>query len=296
MAKVGFIGLGTMGSGMAGSLLAAGHQVSVYNRTADKAAPLARRGATVAGSAAEAVAGADFVMYCLANDAAVAAVALGEGGVIAGAAAGAIVIDLSTVSPELGAREHTAAQARGLRFLDAPVFGSKAEAAAGGLWVVVGGREEDFEAARPVLEPISATLHYMGPATSGNKMKLVGNLCVAAQLQSLGDALTLAAKSGLNPRDVIGVLDVTDFRTPIYSAVGRNVVAGDYAPAFALHLLLKDLGLMQDFAEEVGVDLPVVGITKKVAEQGVESGLGDLNASSIIKVISGNAGVDLTEA
>ena len=102
--------------------------------------------------------------------------------------------------------------------------GRQGEAANGGLWIVVGGAKEDFEAARVVLEPISETLHYMGPATSGNKMKLVGNLCVGAQLQSLGDALTLAAKAGLNPADVVGVLDVTDFKTPIYAGVGRAVL------------------------------------------------------------------------
>ena len=293
MAKIGFIGLGTMGSGMVRNLLQAGHQVRVFNRTADRIDPLVEAGAQAAESVADAATGAEFVMYCLSNDAAVEAVALGEAGAIVNADPGALVIDLSTISPGLGAREHEAAAERGVRFLDAPVFGSKGEAANGGLWIVVGGAKEDFEAARAVLEPISETLHYMGPATSGNKMKLVGNLCVGAQLQSLGDALTLAAKAGLNPADVVGVLDVTDFKTPIYAGVGRAVIAGDYDPAFALKLLVKDLGLMQDFASEVGVDLPVVGITKGLAEQGLAAGLGERNASAVIKVISDNAGVDL---
>jgi 3-hydroxyisobutyrate dehydrogenase-like beta-hydroxyacid dehydrogenase len=109
-----------------------------------------------------------------------------------------------------------------VRFLDAPVFGSRNEAAEGGLWVVVGGAKEDFEQARTVLEPVSATLHYMGEAGNGARMKLVGNLLVAAQLQSLGDALTLARRSGLDLEDVLGVFDVTDFRSPIYSGVGRR--------------------------------------------------------------------------
>ena len=194
----------------------------------------------------------------------------------------------------MSAREHAAAEERGLRFLDAPVFGSKTEAQTGGLWVVVGGRRDDYEAAMPVLEPISETTHYMGPATSGCKMKLVGNLCVAAQMQSLGDALTLAAKSGLDPSDVVDVLDVTDFKTPIYSGVGRNVIRGDYSKSFALELLLKDLWLIEDFSHAVGVDLPVLDTTMRLAQFGVNRGMGDLNASSIIKIISASAGVDLT--
>ena len=294
MAKVAFIGLGTMGSGMSGNLLAAGHEVTVFNRTPERADRLADQGAAVESNLAEAVKGAGFVMYCLSDDAAVAEVALGPDGVMANADPTAIVIDLSTISPAMSAREHAAAQERGIRFLDAPVFGSKAESESGGLWVVVGGRREDYEAAMPVLEAISQTTHYMGPATSGCKMKLVGNLCVAAQMQSLGDALTLAAKSGLDPSDVVDVLDVTDFRTPIYSGVGRDVIRGDYSRSFALDLLLKDLWLIEDFSHSVGVDLPVLDTTMRLAQFGVNRGMGDLNASSIIKVISASAGVDLT--
>ncbi|NLH68949.1 MAG: NAD(P)-dependent oxidoreductase [Brooklawnia sp.] len=294
MAKVAFIGLGTMGSGMSGNLLAAGHEVTVFNRTPERADRLADQGAAVESNLAEAVKGAEFVMYCLSDDAAVAEVALGPDGVMANADPTAIVIDLSTISPAMSAREHAAAQERGIRFLDAPVFGSKAESESGRLWVVVGGRREDYEAAMPVLEAISQTTHYMGPATSGCKMKLVGNLCVAAQMQSLGDALTLAAKSGLDPSDVVDVLDVTDFRTPIYSGVGRDVIRGDYSRSFALDLLLKDLWLIEDFSHSVGVDLPVLDTTMRLAQFGVNRGMGDLNASSIIKVISASAGVDLT--
>ena len=294
MAKVAFIGLGTMGSGMASNLLTAGHEVTVFNRTPERADRLAGQGAAVVSSLSEAVKDAEFVMYCLSDDTAVEDVALGADGVMVNADPAAIVIDLSTISPAMSAREHAAAEERGLRFLDAPVFGSKTEAQTGGLWVVVGGRRDDYEAAMPVLEPISETTHYMGPATSGCKMKLVGNLCVAAQMQSLGDALTLAAKSGLDPSDVVDVLDVTDFKTPIYSGVGRNVIRGDYSKSFALELLLKDLWLIEDFSHIVGVDLPVLDTTMRLAQFGVNRGMGDLNASSIIKIISASAGVDLT--
>jgi 3-hydroxyisobutyrate dehydrogenase-like beta-hydroxyacid dehydrogenase len=293
MARVAFLGLGTMGRGMVRNLLQAGHDVTVFNRSEERLAEVTELGARAAPSAAEAVRDAEFVMYCLADDRAVEEVVLAEGGLVAHVPQDSLVIDLSTVSPQTGLREHAAYEARGVRFLDAPVFGSRGETNAGGLWVVVGGRAEDVEAARPVLEPISATLHHMGGPGAGHRMKLVGNLLVASQLQALGDALTLARKSGLDLEAVLGVLDVTDFRTPIYSGVGRRVLDGDYAPDFALKLLVKDLRLIGDFAQEVEVSLPAAQVTTRVAEKALEEGLGEENASALIKVVAEEAGVDL---
>lgn len=293
MSRVAFIGLGTMGHGMVSNLLRAGHDVTVHNRTPERAQAVVALGARSAPSLEEAVSGTGFVMYCLADDRAVDEVVFDEGGLVDIVAPGTLVIDLSTISPATGLREHEAFSARGVRFLDAPVFGSRNEAAAGGLWVVVGGSQEDFAAARAVLEPIAESLHYMGKAGNGNRMKLVGNLLVAAQLQSLGDALILARRSGLDLDDVLGVLDVTDFRTPIYSGVGRRVLADDYAPDFALKLLVKDLHLIAGLAEVVGVDLPTLSVTTEAAEAAVRDGWGDENASAVIKALARRAGVDL---
>jgi len=293
MSQVAFLGLGTMGQGMVRNLLRAGHSVTVYNRSPERAEEVVEAGARQASSAAEAVKGAEYVMYCFADDRAVEDVVLSDGGLAEVVDQSALVIDLSTITTDTGLREHEAYRPRGVRFLDAPVFGSRNEAAQGGLWVVVGGAEDDFEKARPVLEPISETLHYMGEAGNGNRMKLVGNLLVAAQLQSLGDGLTLARRSGLDLKDVLGVLDVTDFKTPIYSGVGRRVLEGDYAPDFALKLLVKDLHLIAGQAESVGVDLPALKVTTEAAEAGVQDGWGDENASAVIKVLAQRAGVDL---
>lgn len=293
MSNVAFLGLGTMGQGMVRNLLRAGHKVTVYNRTPERSAPLVEAGAAAAATVAEAVNGAEIVMYCFADDQAVEEVVLGENGVASLVPEGALVIDLSTISVETGLREHEAYRARGVRFLDAPVFGSRNEAAEGGLWVVVGGEESVFESARPVLEPIAETLHYMGEAGSGHRMKLVGNLLVAAQLQSLGDALTLARKSGLDLHKVLGVVDVTDFRTPIYSGVGPRVLADDYAPDFALKLLVKDLHLIAEQAKAAGVDLPALAVTTDAAESGLAQGWGDENASAVVKAIARRAGVAL---
>lgn len=293
MTRVAFLGVGTMGSGMIANLLAAGHNVTVYNRSPERAEEVVVKGATRAATIADAVRGADYVMYCLADDGAVEQVVLGPGGVAESVAQSSLVIDLSTISPELGMREHEEYARRGVRFLDAPVFGSRNEAADGGLWIVVGGAEADFESALPVLEPIAETLHYMGEAGSGNRMKLVGNLLVASQLHALGEALTLARKADLDLEAVLGVLAVTDFRTPIYAGAGRRLLSDDHSPDFALDLMVKDLGLVARMAEQAGVELPTAVAAATAAQEGVEHGWGGQNASALAKVIALRAGVRL---
>jgi 3-hydroxyisobutyrate dehydrogenase-like beta-hydroxyacid dehydrogenase len=293
MAQVAFLGLGTMGQGMVRNLLQAGHAVTVHNRTPERMKPAVELGARAASAVGDAVEDADYVMYCLADDQAIEEVVLRKGGLVDTVSPGTMVIDLSTISVDMGLREHAAFGDRGVRFIDAPVFGSRNEAAGGGLWVVVGGARENFEQARAVLEPISESLHYMGEAGNGYRMKLVGNLLVAAQLQSLGDALTLADRTGLKLADVLSVLDVTDFRTPIYSGVGRRVLERDYAADFALKLLVKDLHLIKELADSAGVELPTLATTTEAAEAGVEQGWGEENASAVIKLLAQRAGADL---
>lgn len=293
MSSVTFLGLGTMGRGMVRNLLAAGHDVTVHNRTPERAGEVIDLGARLADSVAEAVEGAEFVMYCFADDRALEDVVLGHGGLVEHVAPRSLVIDLSTVSVETVLREHAAYEQQGVRFLDAPVFGSRTEAAEGGLWVLVGGGPDDVDAAQPVLKPIASTVHHIGGAGDGARMKLVGNLLVASQLRGLGDALTLARKSGLDLDAVLGVLDVTDFRTPIYSGVGPRVLEDDYAPDFALSLLVKDLHLIAKQAAAVGVELPTLPAATEAAEAAVNKGWGNENASAMIKVIAERAGIDL---
>jgi 3-hydroxyisobutyrate dehydrogenase-like beta-hydroxyacid dehydrogenase len=186
MTRIAYLGLGTLGLGMVKNLLAAGHDVTVWNRSEAPTKEAADVGATVATTVGSTVDGAEVVMCCFSDDRAIDAVVLGEGGLASVVDNSSIVIDLSTISPENSAEEREAFEARDVRFLDSPVFGSRGEAAAGGLWVVIGGDEATFEDVRNVLEPISETLHYMGPGGSGVRMKLVGNLVVASRLLALG--------------------------------------------------------------------------------------------------------------
>lgn len=287
--NVAVLGLGTMGAPMAANLAAAGHALTVWNRSASPAPDGARRAASIA----EAVAGQDVVLVCVADDAAARAVVLGRDGALAHAGPGTVVVDMSTVSAAVSDEEHAQAARAGVPFLDAPVFGSRGEAAAGGLWVVVGGDAAVLAQVRPVLEAVAASVHHLGPAGSGTRMKLVGNLLVAAQLQSLGEALTLAAAAGLDLDRVLDVVDVTDFRTPIYSGVGRAVRDGDYAPAFALRLMRKDAGLIQELAEQVGAPVPGVRVVTETLDAALEAGFGELHASALVRVLSARAGVTL---
>ncbi|MBG6215416.1 3-hydroxyisobutyrate dehydrogenase-like beta-hydroxyacid dehydrogenase [Cryobacterium sp. CAN_C3] len=294
MTEIAFLGLGTMGLGMVKNLLSAEHKVTVWNRSEPPIAEAIAAGATSAPSVAAAVKGADIVMYCLSNDAAVRAVVLEEGGLASVVDSSSIVIDLSTISPEASAAEREAYEANGVRFLDAPVFGSRGEANSGGLWIVVGGDVDVFDEAKNVLEPISETVHLMGPGGSGVRMKLVGNLVVASQLLALGESLALAAKSGLNLQKVLEVLEVTDFRSPIFDGVGPAVLADDYAPSFALKLMQKDIGLIQDFASGLGAAVPSVTAAAHYVNAAMEAGWSEQNASALIKALAAESGVSLS--
>jgi len=293
MTHIAFLGLGTMGLGMVKNLLAAGHVVTVWNRSAAPVQTAVTAGARSAATVALAVKGADIVMYCFSDDVAVRAVVLGEDGLAAVVDSRSLVIDLSTISPEASAAERDAYETRGIRFLDAPVFGSRGEANEGGLWIVVGGDQNTFNDARTVLEPISATVHLMGPGGSGVRMKLVGNLVVASQLLALGESLTLAAKAGLDLHKVLDVLKVTDFRSPIFDGVGPAVLADDYSPSFALKLMQKDVRLIHDFAADLGVAVPSASAAGQYVDAAMAAGWAEQNASALIKAVATDAGVEL---
>lgn len=294
MATVAMLGLGIMGHGMAHNLLRAGHSVTVWNRTPGRALDLIDDGAVEAETIALAVADADFVLYCLSDDAAVRAVVLGPGGLAQVVSTNSIVVDLSTISPEASAEERAAFDERDVRFVDAPVFGSKGEAREGGLWVVAGGETEVVQAARGVLDAISSSVHHVGGPGSGVRMKLVGNLIVASQLLALGEALTFARKAGLDLDVVLEVLSVTDFRSPIFDGVGGAVLEGDYSPSFALALMQKDTRLIKAFAAEC--DSPVAGleVAAGYVDEAIAAGFGAENASALIKAIAARADVTLS--
>ena len=291
--KISYVGLGTMGAGMASNLLKAGYQLAVWDRTAAKCAPFGRKGARVAKTPADAVRDADLVMYSLSDDEAVEKVVFGEQGILSAIAAGQIAVDMSTVLPATSIREQEAYAKRGADFLDAPVFGSKNESAKGKLWVLAAGKKEVFEKVKPVLEKLGQTVHYLGNNGNATAMKLVGNLIVALELEALAEGLVLARKAGLDLKTVMEVVKVADFRSPLLVGNGDNILKRDFSTYFALQLMLKDAKLIQEFSESLSSPIPALRVVQKNLEDAVGLGFGNENVSALIKALEKEAGVEV---
>jgi 3-hydroxyisobutyrate dehydrogenase-like beta-hydroxyacid dehydrogenase len=291
--KISYLGLGTMGAGMASNLLKAGYKLTVWNRSAEKCKPFARKGARVAESPADAVRDADLVIYMLSNDRAVEEVVFGANGLLAGIKEGQIAMDMSTVLPATSLREQEAYSKRGVDFLDAPVFGSKNESANAELWIMAAGKRDTFEKVKPVLLHLGQTVHYFGKNGNAVAMKLVGNLIVALELEALSEGLVLAQKAGLDLNTVMEVVKVADFRSPLLVSNGQNILKRDFSTSFALKLMLKDAGLIDKFAGDVQSPIPGLRVVEKNLKAAVALGFEKENASAVIKALEKEAGVEV---
>jgi 3-hydroxyisobutyrate dehydrogenase-like beta-hydroxyacid dehydrogenase len=282
---IAYLGLGTMGSGMASNLLKAGYHLAVWNRSAEKCEPFARKGARVAATPADAVHDVDLIMYSLSNEQAIEEVVFGGKGILSGIKEGQIAMDMSTVLPATSLREQEAYAKGGVDFVDAPVFGSKQEAADAKLWIMAAGNKAIFEKVKPVLEHLGQTVHYLGKNGNAAAMKLVGNLIVALELEALAEGLVLAQKAGLDLNTVMEVVKVADFRSPLLVSNGRNILKRDFSPSFALKLMLKDADLIERFAKSLGSPIPALRVVQKNLESAVALGFGRENASAVIKAL-----------
>jgi 3-hydroxyisobutyrate dehydrogenase-like beta-hydroxyacid dehydrogenase len=290
---IAYLGLGTMGSGMASNLLKVGYEVTIWNRTAEKCKPFARKGGRVANTPADAVRDVDLVMYCLSNENAVEEVVFGRKGILSAIQAGQIAIDMSTVLPATSLREEKAYAKRGVDFLDAPVFGSKQESAKAKLWIMAAGNKDIFEKVKPVLEHLGQTVHYFGKNGNATSMKLVGNLVVALEMEALAEGLVLAQKAGLDLNTVMEVVKVADFRSPLLASNGQNILKRDFSTSFALKLMLKDAGLIEKFGESLKSPIPALRVVEKNLAAAVVLGFGQENASALIKALEKEAGVEV---
>jgi len=290
---ISYLGLGTMGSGMASNLLKTGYELTVWNRSAEKCEPFARKGARVADTPADAVRDVDLVIYMLSNDQAVDEVVFGANGILSGIKEGQIAMDMSTVLPAASLREEEAYAKRGVDFLDAPVFGSKNESADAKLWIMAAGNKAIFEKVKPVLQHLGQTVHYFGKNGNATAMKLVGNLIVALELEALSEGLVLARKAGLDLRTVMEVVKVADFRSPLLVSNGQNILKRDFSTSFALKLMLKDAGLIEKFAGSLRSPIPGLRVVEKNLESAVALGFEKENASAVIKALEKEAGVEV---
>jgi 3-hydroxyisobutyrate dehydrogenase-like beta-hydroxyacid dehydrogenase len=288
---ISYLGLGTMGSGMAANLFKAGYKLTVWNRNAEKCEAFGRKGAGVADTPADAIRDAELVMYCLSNDEAVEEVVFGAKGILSGIKEGQVAVDMSTVLPATSLREQEAYAKRGVDFLDAPVFGSKQESAEAKLWIMAAGNRAIFEKVKPVLEHLGQTVHYLGKNGNATAMKLVGNLMVALELEALAEGLVLAQKAGLDLNTVMEVVKVADFRSPLLVGNGQNILKRDFSPSFALELMLKDASLIEKFAESLQSPTPALRVVQENLESAVALGFGKENASAVIKALERESGV-----
>jgi 3-hydroxyisobutyrate dehydrogenase-like beta-hydroxyacid dehydrogenase len=261
--KVGFIGLGHMGAGMAANLLKAGHDVIVYNRTRTKIEALVAQGARAAASVSDACSG-DAVMTMLANDDAVESVVFSDGSIIGSLPTAAIHISSSTISVALSERLEAAHAKAGQRFVAAPVFGRPDVAAAGQLFVVAAGSPDAVEAAAPLFDAIGERTFVVSETPkAANLVKLSGNFLLASVIESLGEAMALIGKAGIDRRQYLEVLTSTLFSAPVYKTYGGLIAGGRFEPAgFAAPLGQKDIRLTLAAAEDLRVPLPLASLLR----------------------------------
>jgi 3-hydroxyisobutyrate dehydrogenase-like beta-hydroxyacid dehydrogenase len=261
--KVGFIGIGNMGLGMAGSLLKAGHELTVYNRTPDKAKPLAEKGAHMAASVAGACKG-DVVITMLADDSAVESVVFGDAGILANSSKGAIHISSSTMSVAL-ADKLTAEHAKnGQGFVSAPVFGRPEAAAAAKLFIVAAGATDAVDACMPLLEAMGQrTFRFGEKPSNANLVKISGNFMISSTIETLSEAMALVAKGGLEQHQYLDFLTSTLFNAPIYKTYGTLIADKKFKPAgFSAPLGLKDTRLALAAGEALRVPLPLANLVR----------------------------------
>ncbi len=292
MDRVGFVGLGTMGTAMAANLARAGFPLTVWNRTPGRAEDLKALGATEAATPAELGRNADIVVSCVADTPDVEAVLLGADGVAAGAAEGTLIIDCSTISPSAtrGFGERLAEQ--GIRMIDAPVSGGSEGAQKATLTIFLGGEAADVERGRPVLEAMGKTITHLGPLGSGQAAKAVNQVILAGGYLGVAEGIVLAIKAGLDPEQLVQALSGGAARSWVLENRSARMIANDYPLGFKTALHRKDLGIALQLAQEVGAALPVSALCAQVETGLIAQGHGDEDMSSVARTVRALSGLE----
>lgn len=285
--RVGFLGLGIMGGSMAANLVKAGHDVTVWNRSAGKQVT----GAKPAASPREAAAGAEVIWICVSDTAAVEEVLFGAEGAIESLAKGAIVVDSSTISPSASLKFAERIRQRGGDFLDAPVTGSKIGAAEGTLIFIVGGKAETIEKVRPLFNAMGKTVLHMGENGKGLAAKLGMNLMIALIYQGFAEALTLATKLGVEERKLFSLIQSSMVRSGVVDYKMPFIEKRDFSANFPLRLMHKDIRLMLEAAKENGVELPGLDTVNRIYDEAETQGYRDLDYAATLLTVERRAGV-----
>ena len=285
--KLAFLGLGVMGFPMAGHLARAGHEVTVYNRSAAKAAKWVETyGGKSAETPAQAAQGAELVMMCVGNDNDVRAVGAGNNGALSGMARGAILVDHTTASAEVAREIFAAAKERGVGFLDAPVSGGQAGAENGKLTIMVGGEPAVFARAESVLATYARAVTLMGGPGSGQLTKMVNQICIAGLVEALSEGIHFAMRAGLDPSLVIDVISKGAAQSWQMENRGKTMIAGKFDFGFAVDWMRKDLAICLTEARSNGARLPITAIVDQFYAQVQARGGGRWDTSSLIRLLN----------
>ena len=288
--SIGFIGLGIMGGAMAANVLHAGYDLTVWNRTPGRITPLAEAGAAVAADPADLAARSDVIITCVSDTPDVEAVILGPGGVIEGARPGALVIDCSTISPEATRTIAARLKQKGVHLLDAPVSGGSEGAARGTLSIMLGGDADQVARALPVLQTMGQTITHVGGQGAGQMAKLVNQVLVVVTMQGVAEALLLAEAGGLDLERTLAAVGGGAAGSWMLNNRGPQVIRRDWRPGFTVDLQQKDLRLVLEAADELGIPLPSTALVFQFYRTLQQRGLGGEGNHALVKALEQLAG------
>jgi 3-hydroxyisobutyrate dehydrogenase len=290
--NVAFIGMGTMGAAMALNILKAGHPVTVHNRSRDREEPVARAGARRAASPKEAVREADIVITCVSDTPDVEAVVLGENGIVQGAKAGAIVVDMSTISPSATRRMADRLAEKGIRMLDAPVSGGSEGAQKGTLTIMVGGEAEAVAQAMPVLSAMGKSITHVGPCGAGQLTKAINQVIISGVYLAVAEGMALGLKAGVDMEKVVQALAGGAAGSWVLNYRAANMIKNEYPLGFRVRLHRKDLAIAMETARELGVFLPATALVEQIENGLIAQGYGDEDVSAVARTIRKSSGME----
>ena len=292
-ARVGFLGMGTMGGPMARRLVQSGFSVIGYDVSAERGKAATTDGVMVAQSPAAVAKMADVVLSSLPNPSAIRSAYLGPDGAVAALGAGAILVDMSTIDPNTWREVAEAARARGADSLGAPVSGGPTEAGSGRLVFLVGGEAAVIDRCRPVLETLGSEIHHLGPLGAGHIVKLVNNVMSMCNVAVAAEAMVLGVKAGMDPQRLFDVLSTSGGRSHHFLKRFPNVLAGDFTPHFSIALSRKDLSLALQMAESLGVPMLTTSTVRQIYEAAAAQGLDTRDMAAVTTLYEQWAGVEV---
>lgn len=281
--RIGFIGLGVMGTSMAAHLMAAGHSLTVFNRTREKAEGLIKRGAQWADTPGAVAAASDILISMVGYPHDVEKIYFGEGGILSAMKAGGYVVDMTTSSPKLARRLYEATKEREIASLDAPVSGGDIGARNASLVVMVGGDRGAFDAVKPIFELLGRTIRYFGPAGSGQYAKMANQIAIASNMMGVCEAVAYAKRAGLDPAEVVETISGGAAGSWSLSNLAPRMLRGDYAPGFFIKHFIKDMGIALASAEEMHLDLPGLKLAKRLYDELSARGMEDSGTQALIR-------------